>query len=211
MIAYYGPLDWAPRAAHGELIEPPVPLPPEAFATLFRNGMPTERLRNRWSFIYARIAPCSDECLAHLIRLYQVRLALPEDRRHRVQMVLLFGGPRPSLPADAGWTTARLDDAAGNTIVELLGEQNIRDGRVYIADPLGNLVMSYPPDAAQKGMLEDLKRLLKLSPASCAADADCSRSVTPEASIVHRSSERNGLTFEFCRADCRQDSMCPLS
>ncbi|HEY5567921.1 MAG TPA: hypothetical protein VIM81_11860, partial [Gammaproteobacteria bacterium] len=37
-IAYYGPWDWAPRAAHGELIEPPLPLPAEAVFPLARNG-----------------------------------------------------------------------------------------------------------------------------------------------------------------------------
>jgi hypothetical protein len=36
-------------------------------------------------------------------------------------------------------------------------------GRIYIVDPLGNLMMSYAPGADAKGMLEDLKRLLKLS------------------------------------------------
>jgi len=36
-------------------------------------------------------------------------------------------------------------------------------GRVYIADPLGNLVLSYAAEAPRKGLLEDLKKLLKLS------------------------------------------------
>jgi hypothetical protein len=36
-------------------------------------------------------------------------------------------------------------------------------GRIYIVDPLGNLMMSYAPDAPQKALLEDLKKLLKLS------------------------------------------------
>jgi hypothetical protein len=35
--------------------------------------------------------------------------------------------------------------------------------RVYIIDPLGNLMMSYAPNAKPKGMLQDLKRLLGLS------------------------------------------------
>jgi hypothetical protein len=35
--------------------------------------------------------------------------------------------------------------------------------RVYLIDPLGNLMMFYPADVKAKGMLEDLKRLLRLS------------------------------------------------
>jgi len=36
-------------------------------------------------------------------------------------------------------------------------------GRIYLVDPLGNLMMSYPGDAPPKSILTDLERLLKLS------------------------------------------------
>jgi hypothetical protein len=36
-------------------------------------------------------------------------------------------------------------------------------GRIWIADPLGNLVLSYPRDTDPRGMIADLKKLLKLS------------------------------------------------
>jgi hypothetical protein len=36
-------------------------------------------------------------------------------------------------------------------------------GRVYLVDPLGNLMMSYPADMNPKGMQTDLKKLLKNS------------------------------------------------
>ncbi len=36
-------------------------------------------------------------------------------------------------------------------------------GRIYIIDPLGNLMMSYAPEAASRALLEDMKRLLRLS------------------------------------------------
>ena len=41
--------------------------------------------------------------------------------------------------------------------------QPFAESRVYVIDPLGNLMMSYAPDAKAKGMLEDMKRLLRLS------------------------------------------------
>ena len=34
---------------------------------------------------------------------------------------------------------------------------------MYLIDPLGNLMMFYAADAKPKGMLEDMKRLLRLS------------------------------------------------
>ena len=38
-----------------------------------------------------------------------------------------------------------------------------RAERVYIVDPLGNLMMYYLPDADAGGMLKDLQKLLKYS------------------------------------------------
>ncbi len=35
--------------------------------------------------------------------------------------------------------------------------------RVYLVDPLGNLLMSYVPGAPPEGMIKDLERLLRLS------------------------------------------------
>lgn len=161
-IAYFGPWDWAPRAAHGELIEPPVPLPPGVLAGASQTRSADDRLPNRWLLLYARSSPCGDECVEHLVRLHQVRLALAEDR-DRVQIALfLSGADVPRVPG-ARRLTARPDNASGEPVVELLGEQRIRDGRIYVADPFGKLVISYSPDSAQKGMLEDLQGLLKLA------------------------------------------------
>ena len=36
-------------------------------------------------------------------------------------------------------------------------------GRIYLIDPLGNLLMSYAPTAPDKALLSDLKKLLRLS------------------------------------------------
>jgi cytochrome oxidase Cu insertion factor (SCO1/SenC/PrrC family) len=36
-------------------------------------------------------------------------------------------------------------------------------GRIYLVDPLGNLVLSYSADAPEKALLTDLKKLLRLS------------------------------------------------
>jgi hypothetical protein len=34
------------------------------------------------------------------------------------------------------------------------------EGRVYVADPRGEVILSYPPDVDQKELLRDLERLL---------------------------------------------------
>jgi hypothetical protein len=37
------------------------------------------------------------------------------------------------------------------------------EDRIYLVDPLGNLMMFYEPDSKPRGLLEDMKRLLRLS------------------------------------------------
>jgi hypothetical protein len=58
----------------------------------------------------------------------------------------------------------RLDGAADPLVAQLPdGANAVGTGRIYVIDPLGNLMMSYAADAKPKGLLEDMKRLLKLS------------------------------------------------
>jgi hypothetical protein len=59
-----------------------------------------------------------------------------------------------------------MQEAAAAPMLALLpqdGPGAARAPRVYLIDPLGNLMMFYGADAKPKGMLEDLKRLLRLS------------------------------------------------
>jgi hypothetical protein len=45
-------------------------------------------------------------------------------------------------------------------MVAALGAERIGDGRVYVADPRGDVILSYPAEVEQKELLRDLKRLL---------------------------------------------------
>jgi hypothetical protein len=51
--------------------------------------------------------------------------------------------------------------AALEPLLELLPSPDSH--RIYLVDPLGNVMMFYPAGAPAKGMLEDMKRLLRLS------------------------------------------------
>ncbi len=155
-LLYYGPwtLDWLPQlAGQRQLLDPPVPLPAS-----WRDHPPDERA-DRWSVIYAKMTACDDVCLQQLMRLRQVQGALGRDAS-RVRRVCLCGGPPPAT-SDAGLERLRLqaepDFAAA---VEL---DRWPQGRVYVADPRGEVIASYPPDVAQRELLRDIKRLLAAS------------------------------------------------
>jgi cytochrome oxidase Cu insertion factor (SCO1/SenC/PrrC family) len=160
LFIYYGPfgLTWLPQLPGSrELLSDPVPVPQE-WRTETDAGASAEGADPAWQLIYARMTACEQQCGLHLGRLLQVQLALGRDQ-DRVQRVVWHVGTLPQLD-DPQLARHSLDEAAGRGVVEALGAERLQNGRVYVADPRGDLILSYPPDVEQKELLRDLKRLL---------------------------------------------------
>lgn len=172
---YYGHSSWRPggRVNAGDLIEPPRPLPALSLPLAASRDDAERRvtdpqfLRGKWTFLYVQQGRCDDECLRHLYDTRQVRIALDREMT-RVQRVFIgdadccdmtqLRAAHPDLIA----IRASADDEP--LLALLTMKSSARDsGRIYLIDPLGNLMMSYAADARPKGMLEDMKRLLRLS------------------------------------------------
>jgi hypothetical protein len=152
LFIYYGPFGsaWLPQLPGSrELLDEPVPLPPQ-----WQSAGDEPR---PWQLIYARMTACEQQCAQHLGRLQQVQLALGRDQ-HRVRRVFWHVGSAPV--EDRELAAFSLDDAVGRGVVAALGAERMAEGRVYVADPRGALILSYPPDVEQKELLRDLERLL---------------------------------------------------
>lgn len=182
---YYG-LHWHPTGMtnHGELIEPPRPLPdlpappalvapgnpaddvPPAAASGPTPGASAQALfRTRWTLVYIGDGSCDADCRDALYFMRQTRLSLNNDMT-RVRRVFLATGAAPdeaSLAREhAGLIVVRIQ---GPALTRLLAQFPAEDRRycLYVVDPLGNLMMRYDDRRAPKGLLEDLKKLLQLS------------------------------------------------
>jgi hypothetical protein len=172
---YYGHGSWHPggRVNAGDLIVPPRPLPSLALPLQSSGETDSAFLRRKWTLLYVQHGPCAERCRTSLYETRQVRLALDRDM-DRVQRVFIADGDccdfqflheqHPDLVA------VRMNPAVAPLLALLPrrdpGNASGGDGNaepVYLIDPLGNLMMSYAPDAKPKGMLEDMKRLLRLS------------------------------------------------
>jgi cytochrome oxidase Cu insertion factor (SCO1/SenC/PrrC family) len=163
---YYGHGTWHPggRVNAGDLVQPPRPLPALALPFLQAGSTDPNFLKRKWTLLYVQFGPCADACRVRLYDTRQVRLALDRDM-DRVQRVLIAG----DACCDAQFLHEQHPDliairatAAAAPLLALLPERDAQ-GAVYLIDPLGNLMMLYPVGARPKGMLEDLKRLLRLS------------------------------------------------
>jgi cytochrome oxidase Cu insertion factor (SCO1/SenC/PrrC family) len=170
-LVYYG-TSWRPVRGtnRGDLITPARPLPHAALATADDKITDKDWLIGQWSLVYVGDGTCDTACRTALVNARQVRLALGDDM-NRVQRVFLYKGScckQPYFAAEhAGLIAASVDSEAGTALLAAFprsaegGPESAQ--RTYVVDPLGNLMMSYAAEAPPKGMLEDMKKLLKLS------------------------------------------------
>lgn len=166
---YYGKA-WRPggRVNAGELIEPARPLPPLALPLATDDRQTAAQfLKGKWTFLYVQHGHCDDECGRRLYDTRQVRLALDRDM-DRVQRVFIGDADccdlqdlKSSHPDLIVIRASPADEALLALLPVRAGATNSH--RVYVIDPLGNAMMFYAPDIKSKGMLEDMKRLLRLS------------------------------------------------
>lgn len=120
-------------------------------------SLPAPRvLHGRWSLVYLVPVPCAQDCRRALYLLHQIEQALGKDSL-RVQRIV-HQAPGSDAPAWPGqWRLVR-PDALLSRLHTLRAQ-----GRIYLIDPLGNLMMYYPQDFAPEGLIGDLRRLLKVS------------------------------------------------
>ena len=162
LLAYLGPWEIIPdrSAAYGVLMNPARPLP-EQPRVAQGTGVAGEDswLIGRWSLIYLSGASCAQSCRERLHALGQIHKALAEDR-DRVRPVFLHAKGIPPAAVSSILNVSVEGEAAARLAAELTAAH---PGPIYVSDPLGNLVLAYPADAQDKGILKDLERLLRLS------------------------------------------------
>ena len=163
---FHGSLPLPGLKTHGILINPARPLARFTGATSAGKPLSLDDIRGKWTLVYVAGAKCDLYCEASLFKTRQARLALGEDipRVQRLYLVIdrhTLNNLPSILSEHPRMTVAAVDKAVQTTVTDVLGKEP--EGNVYIIDPLGNVMMRYPPDAATKGMIKDLKHLLKAS------------------------------------------------
>ncbi len=159
---------WRPTGTtnHGTLILPPRPLEDAAFTLV--DGTTSARaglLRDKWSLVFIGSGACDSACQRALWMMRQARLLLAEDMQ-RVQRIFIATGECCNSEflerEHRGLEVVQPLDPAAQDVVAQFPDAG-RGTNIYIVDPLGNLMMQFDSSQEPKGLLEDLKRLLKLS------------------------------------------------
>jgi len=152
-------------AAHGTLVDPARPIEPFAVPAVNGGRYTLDDLRDHWSLVHVIGDRCDPACRQRLYDTRQAHAALGKDAI-RVQRLALTSDGRqtPGLaeildrhPDLTVLTMPRDTPFAGQL------QTNPPSGTVFVIDPHANLMMRYAPDVSASDMLDDLKRLLKLS------------------------------------------------
>ena len=160
-IVYFGGV-WKPenRSINGVLLEEPSLLPDDPFS----DAISTSSFRKKWSLIHITRGACDEACRESLYATRQVRQALNRDK-DRVQRVLCDIGAAADKEflkkEHPGLFVVSDEYPACSVFLELIAGTSVSD--VFLADPLGNLILRFPPDTGMRGIHRDLKKLLRVS------------------------------------------------
>jgi len=127
---------------------------------------------HQWLMVFIGKGECNDECKRQLVVMRQTRLAQGGEFTRVNRMYLMLDEQsdqfmkevkeyHPGLAVLNG-TQAQID----NVISQFTLDDKIdvgKSNRIYIVDPIGNLMMYYEFDADASGIAKDLMRLLKAS------------------------------------------------
>jgi len=165
---------WRPdhTGNYGELIQPARPIADVTVQTLAGEQFGTHDLRGKWTLIYFGPAECLKPCTANLYKMHQIHMAQGKEAK-RIRRVFVVTDPRsldllrntikdyPGTEVIHG-SSATIESLARQFVVPA-GSPLENLHRIYLIDPLGNFMMSYPADADPTGIRKDVTRLLKVS------------------------------------------------
>lgn len=155
--------EWHPQgSSQGELIAPPKAIEiPAGLSDAQGKPIAPDLLRAKWSMVYVT-ERCAEACMQRLYTMRQLHASMAKDSQ-RLQRILIA--------QDADWQRLQEDypdmrviqqpTSAVTTLARQFQVEPSADTRIYLVDPLANLMMSFPASVEAKAIRKDLVRLLK--------------------------------------------------
>ena len=156
----------------GELVQPAKPLADFELVQMDKKKFTLTELRGKWSVIYFAPADCEQVCQETISKIHQARLGQGKEM-HRVRNVYIntsneelnqqtqdFIKPLNDLNVLAGDKNTIDSFVAQFTAT---GFSTTESGRIFLVDPIGNIMMTYKNTFVVIDLLKDLEHLLKYS------------------------------------------------
>ncbi|MFO1353073.1 MAG: hypothetical protein U1F68_21315 [Gammaproteobacteria bacterium] len=154
---------------HGDLLQPAQPV--TSFTARRLDGQPLDSryFHHHWTLVVADPgADCAERCRKALYYARQIRLALGKDLARVQTLFLAVTAPSADFSAWFAQEHAAMTLAVANTdtvqmFTAAFPPVPATDSRIFLLDPLGNLLLRYSVDTDPKGIIQDMERLLKYS------------------------------------------------
>jgi hypothetical protein len=158
------------RTNHGRLLNPPVKIHMTTLARpLAGSPLPRDYFHGSWTMVYVGGPHCDPDCREALYVTRQIRLGMGRSIR-RVQRLYVVRGthvPKPKAlhAAHPDLAMALAAGSAGQRFAAQFTDR-AESASIYLVDPRGLLMMTYPVNDPPLGLLKDLRHLLKANPPS---------------------------------------------
>lgn len=153
------------RSNYGDLIDPQRPMPALHLTTLDGRPFDVAALRGKWVLLMVAGGACDASCADRLYHMRQVRLTTGKDR-DRVERVWLVSDAatlQTRLMREYDGTRMLRADPSEVSAWVATDPSDRHADRLYVVDPLGNLMMRFPVDADPNKTKRDLAKLLRAS------------------------------------------------
>lgn len=156
---------WRPQkfANHGDLIQPPRPMP--EIGLLAPDGRPLAKadLRGHWLLLLAVDGACETSCRETLQQMTQIHSALNKEQSRLRRLLITTDGSHSLADAQRASPDLVAATIAPDALAAWASTLDVGGQALFIADPMGNVIMRYADPTAARGVLKDLERLLKYS------------------------------------------------
>lgn len=154
---------------NGNLIDPIYPM--QAFEQPTKDGeiFTGKNLEKKWTLVHLIAGNCNEACSKWLYNTRQLRIALAEDME-RVNRLSIVDSSAAVTANQKMWDShpdmqvvVSNKGGVAEQIRQHTAKEAYPENSVFLIDPLGNLMMQFPPDINPKLLMKDLEKLLKLS------------------------------------------------
>lgn len=165
---------WRPGATknYGELVQPARPVRDVLLTDLDGRAVRFSTFQGKWLLLYFGPADCPRACIDNLYKMRQL-VAAQGRESYRVQRLFILTDPKARdrlRSALAEYPQTHVLFGTPEAVRELASQFSVAAGtpldglhRLYVVDPRGNFMMSYPADADLQRMNKDLGLLLRAS------------------------------------------------
>jgi hypothetical protein len=127
-----------------------------------------------WQLLFLATADCDDACIERLYNLRQMHIRLNRESERVQRVYVLVDAPQAELAAriQEGFSRAQPDlrQVRGNpaTLKALLapyvnGRDPVAEHYIFVADPVGNIMLYFTPENSLEDILHDIDKLLDRS------------------------------------------------